>query len=155
MIRFERRRRLMRHSVRSILNRWTLGILLLCPFLTGCCTQVFGKAIKSVRGQVPTATDVAVILLEPDKSYFPDRLIVRKKAHMVVWIAEADELKIEFKDPSQTGGVVAKCPAETPFLCYASAPFDLPDHTVIKYRATIRCKGKDPVTIDPEVEIVF
>jgi hypothetical protein len=144
----------MRHSVGSILKRM-LPVLVLCPFLTGCCTQMFGKAIKKVRNQAPGATDVAVILLEPDKTYYPERLIVRNKAHMVVWIAEADELKVEFKDPSQTGGVVTKCPPEIPFLCYSSAPFDLPQGTVIKYKATLRCKGKDPVTIDPEVEIVF
>ena len=128
-------------------------VFLLLP-VVGCCSQPFGKAIQFAKDQVK-APDVAVILLEPNKTYYPDRLIVRKQSHLVVWIAEADELKVEFKDPSQTGGVKAICPPELPFLCYSSAPFNLAPGTVIKYKATIRCKGKEAVTIDPEVEIVF
>jgi hypothetical protein len=156
----ERRRRLMRYTVGTILKRWTLPILVLCPFLTGCCTQMFGKAIQFAKGQAPGATDVAVILLEPDKTYYPDRLYVKNRAHMVVWIAEADMLTVQFKNP-KPAGVDVKCSKDVSnkfqFLCFTTAPFALKegDQNVFKYTATIQCKGKDPVRIDPEVEIVF
>src|SRR5262245_6673489 len=100
MIHFYRRRRYMRALIGRILPRWTILVLVLCPFAAGCCTQMFGNAIKYVKGQAPDAKDVAVILLEPDKSYFPDRLIVKNKIHMIVWIAEADMLTVNWK-PNQ------------------------------------------------------
>ncbi|HKA35410.1 MAG TPA: hypothetical protein VKH43_01225 [Thermoanaerobaculia bacterium] len=154
----------MRALIRRILPRWTILVLVLCPFAAGCCTQMFGNAISYVKGQVPTATDVAVILLEPDKTYFPDRLLVKNKAHMIVWIAEADMLKVDFKAP-KPAGVTVKCSADISdkfrFLCFTSAPFNEtppgPGQPAIvyKYTATVQCNGKPPVTIDPEVEIVF
>lgn len=150
----------MRALIVRILSRWTVLVLVLCPFAAGCCTQMFGTAIKYVKGQVGEATDVAVILLEPDKTYFPDRLLVKNKEHMIVWIAEADSLTVDFKEPKPVG-VTVKCSKDISnqfqFLCFTSAPFKLNpgDNNKFKYTATLKCKGRDPVTIDPEVEIVF
>lgn len=149
----------MRNPFGSFLNRWTLPVLAICPFLTGCCTQMFGNAIEFVRTQAPQAKDVAVILLEPNGKYYPDRLYVKNQIHMIVWITEADSLEVQFKEPKPP--VPVKCSRDIrdqfKFLCFTAAPFNLnpSDPRVYKYKATIRCKGKDPVTIDPEVEIVF
>jgi hypothetical protein len=146
----------MRIAVRSILNRWTLLVLFLLPLLVGCCTQMFETAIEFAKSQGTGATDVAIILLEPDRKYYPDRLLVKNKVHMIVWIAEADRLSVSFKDPKPPG-VDVKCSTDFKFLCYTTTPFKLSpgDPNRFKYTATVQCKGKDPVTIDPEVEIVF
>ena len=138
------------HKARSVLGGWGLLVPLLLLPLAGCCTSPLGSAIQTVKNQLK-ASDVALILLDTDMSRFPDTLIVRSKVHVVVWIAEADELQIEFKDPTQTGGVKnAPCSKN---LCYFG-PFDLPSGTQVKYKATLKCKSKDPVVIDPMVEIV-
>ena len=146
----------MRITVRSILNRHILLVPFLLTPLVGCCSQPLGRAIESVRSQATGATDVAVILLEPDRKYYPDRLFVKNNIHMIVWIAEADTLSVSFKDPKPPG-VEVKCSKDFKFICFTTGPFKLSpgDPYKFKYSATIQRQGKEPVTIDPEVEIVF
>jgi hypothetical protein len=145
----------MQVNPRTILNRWTLPVLLL-PLLVGCCTSVIGDAVSIAKRAVPAADDVAVILLEPNPkpngSYYPKTQIVRKDSHMVVWVTEGDSLQVEWKPPKPLG-VEITC---VKFLCYTKAPFhNVNEHDKFGFKATIQCKGKDPVTIDPIIEIVF
>jgi len=141
----------MRVNPRTILNRWTLPALLF-PLLVGCCTSVIGDAVSVAKTAVPAAKDVAVILLEPNKTYYPETQIVRMRSHMVVWVTEADSLQVVFKAPKPPG-VDIKC---VKFLCYTTAPFDnVNEHDKFGFTATLQCKGKPPVTIDPIIEIVF
>jgi hypothetical protein len=145
----------MRVNPRGFLNRWTL-LVALFPLLVGCCTSVIGNAVAAVKSQVPNAKDVAVILLEPDGKYYPDTQIVRIKEHMVVWITEADSLQVVFKSPKPVGVDIRCSPNAPGFLCYTTAPFDnVPEHQKFGFTATIQCKGKAPVKIDPVIEIVY
>jgi hypothetical protein len=153
----------MRISARSTLNRFTLLVPFLLMPLVGCCSSLpFGEAIRTAKTQAK-ASDVGLILLGKDKVYFPDTLIVKNKSeapgnYVVVWIAFADSLVIDWKpDPENPKDLVKPtCLTELfPFVCYWSPPTNLPPKTVIKYKATLRCKGKIVSEIDPRIEIVF
>lgn len=143
----------MRITVRSILGRYTLLVPFLLLPLAGCCSVPFGKAIQTAK-ETAKASDVALILLGKDNAYFPERLLARRGLHVVVWIANAESLKIVFKDPTKTGGVdKAECLKTLPFVCYWLPPDNLNPDT-IEYTATLTCKGKELTPIDPRIEIV-
>ena len=105
-----------------------------------------GQAIERAMA-LSADRHVAIAVVTSKGQVFPERLIVRKKLHYVVWIGDGDELKIEFKS--------AKLPVTCrDAVCWMDPAPDESGPEGFPYQGSIRSGADAPVQFDPRLEVV-
>jgi len=92
---------------------------------------------------------VAFAVVTSDGHVFPERLIVRKNLHYVVWIGDGDTLDIKFKDPTDLP--VPECKDA---VCWVSQIGRESGPDGFPYKGTIQTGPTPPVVFDPRLEVV-
>jgi hypothetical protein len=106
------------------------------------------QAIKKAR-ELSGLRSVAFAVITSDGHVFPERLIVRKNLHYVVWIGDGDTLKMNFKDQSDLP--LIECEDA---VCWVSQIGRESGPGGFPYEGTIQTDGNPEVRFDPRLEVV-
>jgi hypothetical protein len=132
-----------RRSLRVAMSVFTIGGTI---GILGC--NPLAPALKQAKDLLDAnqGSEAVVVIVMPDTKTYPEHVIIQKSNHVIVWLALADRLDVDFKGSTL---VSTKCKDA---ICWTTISPNQ-EASDIPYGVTVTTKGV-PVSRDPHLEIV-